>query len=225
MGLFSRISDIISANLNEMIEQFEDPETMLKQAVREMHTSIDQVRQSTAHAVAEQKLLVKELEKNQREAAMWAERAETAVADDNDDLARRALGRKQEHASIAAALEDQLTVTRQTTDSMRRQLDAMQAKLAEAKRRLGTLAARKRAADLRARAAAGPTHAAMSTDAFAKFDRMREKVDLAEAQAEAMRELTHDAHADIAPPDMPSPGGANAEVEAELEELKKKAST
>ncbi|MHC4666592.1 MAG: PspA/IM30 family protein, partial [Planctomycetota bacterium] len=52
MGIFSRISDIISANLNDMVEGFEHPERMLKQAVREMETTIDQALQSTAKTIA-----------------------------------------------------------------------------------------------------------------------------------------------------------------------------
>jgi len=193
--------------------------------VREMSTSIDKVRQSTAHAVAEQKILTRELEANRAEAATWATRAQTAVADNNDDLARKALGRKQEHARIAAALEDQLAATHSTNQTLRRQLEAMQAKLAEAKRRLGTLTARKRAADVRAKAAAMPTDASVSTEAFAKFDRMREKVELAEAQVEAMRELAGDMSPDLEPSADPAADRLDVEIEAELEQLKRSATS
>ncbi len=70
MGIFSRVSDIISANLNEMIEKFEDPEKMLKQAVREMAASIEEVRKSAGQGMADAKMVAKELEKNRREAAL-----------------------------------------------------------------------------------------------------------------------------------------------------------
>jgi hypothetical protein len=56
MGLFGRISDIISANLNEMIDRFEDPEKMLKQAIREMEDAIGGARRETARAMAAEKL-------------------------------------------------------------------------------------------------------------------------------------------------------------------------
>lgn len=65
----------------------------------------------------------------------------------------------------------------------------MQAKLAEAKRQLGTLTARKKAADMQVRMSRSSVAPDLCTDAFAKFDRMREKVEMAEAEADAFREL------------------------------------
>ena len=62
MGLFKRISDIISANLGEMAEEWEDPEVMLKQAVREMEQSIHTATQETARTLANEKKLIKELD-------------------------------------------------------------------------------------------------------------------------------------------------------------------
>ena len=221
MGIFSRVSDIVSANLNEMVEKFEDPEKMLKQAVREMDASIEQARQSTARAAADEKMIGRELEKNRSGAKLWADRAETAVADGNDDLARKALARKREHEKVTTALEDQLAAAEQSTQTLRRQLEAMQAKLADAKRRLGTLTARKRAADLRSRMSEAPSAVTLQTDAFAKFDRMQQKVEMAEAEAEAMRELTGQTEADESVGVAIEPD-VDAEVEAEVAALKKK---
>ncbi|MBT6158129.1 MAG: hypothetical protein HOL01_10330 [Planctomycetaceae bacterium] len=68
MGLFKRIGDIISANLGEMAEDFEDPEKMLKQAVHEMDESIRQATQEPAKTLAGEKRLVKELARNESEA-------------------------------------------------------------------------------------------------------------------------------------------------------------
>ena len=87
MGIFSRISDIISANLNDMIENIEDPEKMLRQAVREMETTIDQAKESTAKTMAGQKMIKTELEKNRQQAKVWAGRSETAVAGGNSTIA------------------------------------------------------------------------------------------------------------------------------------------
>ena len=101
MGLFKRISDIISANLGEMAESFEDPEKMLKQAVREMEKSIQDATKETAKALAGEKKLVKELAHNVSQAKQWQSRAEKAVEEGDDDLARRALSRKQEHEKLA----------------------------------------------------------------------------------------------------------------------------
>ena len=100
----------------------EDPEMMLKQAVREMETTIDQARDSTAKAMASQEMLKKALEKNRQQTNRWADRAKTAVADSNDDLAKKAIARKQEHEKLIVALEDEITEADQTIQRLRHQL-------------------------------------------------------------------------------------------------------
>ncbi len=189
MNIFKRISDILSANFNEMVEQWEEPEKMLKQAVREMETTIEVSKRNVAKSMASEKLVGKELLDNQRQAKEWQSRAEVAVQAGDDDLARKALIRKQEHDKVTAALSDQYKVSQEASTTLRRQLEAMQAKLADAKRRLGSLAARKRAADVRARIQIGKLDPMLNNDAFAKFDRLREKVEMAEAEADALCEL------------------------------------
>lgn len=220
MGIFERISDIISANLNELTESLEDPELMLRQAIREMETSINEVTEQTARAMANEKTLARELERNRKQAEEWKDRASQAVDAGDDDLARRALSRKKEHDKLVAALEDQLDAAREPVGVLKRQLDAMKAKLAEAKRNHATLAARKRAADFRKRldAQAAGVSTDVETDAFAKFERLKSKVEQAEAEAEAMAELRRSQPASSVPPDGPS--DADLDVDAELAELK-----
>lgn len=191
MGLFKRISDIITANLGELVEGMEDPEKLLKQAVSEMETSIEDATQETAKALAGEKKLQKELAHNQNEAKVWQSRAEKAVEDGNDQAAREALTRKQEHDRLIVALEDQMRAAQQATQTLRHQLDGMKAKLAEAKRNLATLSARQRAADVRKKVLtnAKESDLTVSDEAFAKFERLREKVEQTEAEAEALAEL------------------------------------
>lgn len=218
MGLFKRVSDIISANLNEMAEHYENPEKMLKQAVYEMESSIDEARRNVARAMAGEKVLAKELAENERQASQWQSRAEAAVGGGDDELARKALARKQEFEKLVAALADQHSAAAEASTTLRRQLDGMQAKLADARRRLGTLSARKKAADVRAKVALGTIDPQLNADAFAKFDRMRDKVERAEAEAEALRELAGGQQCAAAV----ECDSVNLEVDAELRELKLK---
>ncbi len=191
MGIFQRFSDIISANLDDLTEGFEDPEKMLKQAVREMEATIAEVTNQTAKAMANETTLSRELERNRTQEKQWQGRAEKAVEEDNDDLARKALVRKNEHDKLVVALEDQLESAREASDSLRHQLAAMKAKLAEGKRNLATLSARKRAADFRKKMETQAAGLAPDVDqtAFAKFDRMKARVEQAEAEVAAMAEL------------------------------------
>jgi phage shock protein A len=221
MGMFKRISDIISANLNELTEQFENPEVMLKQAIREMETSINEVTEQTAKAMANEKTLRRELDRNRQQAEQWKGRAAKAVDAGDDELARRALSRKKEHEKLMAALEDQLESAHEASTVLRRQLDAMKAKLAEAKRNHATLAARKQAADFRKRVDAQV--AGVSTDvdssAFAKFERLRSKVEQAEAEAEAMAELRRSQPGSAASSD--EAADPDLDLDAELAEMKR----
>ncbi len=223
MGLFQRISDIITANLNEMTANFEDPEKMLKQAIREMEQSIGEATQETAKVLANEKRMAKELANNQREAGEWQRKAEQAVAAGDDGLARKALSRKQEHQKLVTALQDQLTAAEDASRTLKHQLEGMQAKLAEAKRSLATLSARNRAAEFKKKvhtSAMAAESSAVSDNAFAKFDRLREKVEQAEAEADALAELRGSAALADEPPS--SSETASADIEDELAALKQK---
>jgi phage shock protein A len=224
MGIFQRISDIISANLNEMTESFEDPEKMLRQAVREMEQSIGDATQETAKVIANEKLLEKERTSNSQQAQQWQKKAEQAVSAGDDQLARKALSRKVEHEKLVVALDDQLKAAHDASRTLKHQLDGMKAKLAEAKRNLATLSARKRAADFKKKmhtsAAAASDVSGLDDNAFAKFDRLRGRVEQAEAEAEALAELRgstetleNEEIASIAPRD---------DIEAQLRALKNK---
>ena len=103
MGIFKRISDIISANINELTEQFENPEKMLKQAIREMEDSIAEVTQQTAKAMAHEKTLSRELQRNRAGSEEWQQRAVKAVEAGDDALAR-ALANAQRGGGAEARL-------------------------------------------------------------------------------------------------------------------------
>lgn len=224
MGLFQRISDIISANLNEMTDSFEDPERMLKQAIREMEQSIADATQETAKVLANEKLIAKELANNERQADDWQRKAEQAVGAGDDNLARKALSRKQEHQKLVTALQDQLNAAQDASRTLKNQLEGMQAKLAEAKRNLATLSARQKAADFKKKMHTNEVAletGAATDDAFAKFERMRGKVERAEAEAEALAEL-RGTRPSTSEDFSSSKSAADSEIDAELEALKKK---
>lgn len=224
MGLFKRISDIISANLNEMTEGFEDPEMMLKQAIREMEQSISDATQETAKVLANEKLLARELQNNEQQAQDWQRKAEKSVEAGDDLLAKKALSRKQEHQKLVVALQDQLNLAKEASQSLRHQLEGMQAKMAEAKRNLATLSARKKAADFKKKMATSASAVEVGTsadNAFAKFDRLREKVERAEAEADAFAEL-QSANRSVTPDEPYLPSRMEEQVEDELQALKKK---
>lgn len=193
-------------------------------AVHRSHSDIHEATQETAKVMANQKLLAKELANNQRQMADWHSKAETAVKSGDDDLARKALSRKRKHQKLVVALQDQWNSAEVASSMLKHQLEGMQAKLAEAKRSLAILSARQRTADFRKKmhSTPGVLDAPLDDDnAFAKFDRLRARVEQAEAEADALAELrgvapsaqTAEAHATTA---------ADDNLDAELARLKSK---
>jgi phage shock protein A len=215
MGLFKRLQDIITANLGDAVEGSDNPEPLLRQAIVEMDAAIREAKQETARAMAAEKLAANELADSERQSRDGQSQAEKAVRGGDDALARKALSRKQEHDKVSAALRDQTAAAAEASRTLRHQLEAMQAKLAEAKRRIGTLSARQSAAAARMKSA----DVNFETEAFAKFDRISGKIARVEAEAEAMRELETGGRPN---PEAGSAGNGD-DIEAELAELKKKA--
>lgn len=149
MGIFRRASDIIAANLNDLIDQFEDPERMLRQAIREMEAAVSSALDGAVQVIASEKLLTRQLETERYAADQWHQRAQQALAAEDEPLARQAVARKLEHQQLAAALADQQAAAIETSQRLRRQVDALRARLAEARRKLAALVARQRAAAAR----------------------------------------------------------------------------
>jgi phage shock protein A len=149
LAIFKRFSDILATDLIELVTEHEDPEAILRQAVREIEESIEQATRQAGEAIADETMLSIELRRNRDEILQWQQWAEKAVTAGDDHLARTALSRKREHEKLVAALEDEVDVARGASRRLRRQLEGMKAKVAEAKRYLGTLAARNRPAGVR----------------------------------------------------------------------------
>ena len=94
-NIFKRISDVLAANLNDLIDRVEDPERMVKQIIREMEDNIRIAEEGVIDALASEKQLQKDLEQHRHQAATWRQRAEEALRADQEDLARAALTRKR----------------------------------------------------------------------------------------------------------------------------------
>src|SRR5467141_1302370 len=93
MALLERVSTLVRANLNDLIDKAEDPEKMIKQVILDMQNQLMQVKTQVAIAIADQHLLEKKEKENENKSAEWTRRAELAVDKKQDDLARSALDR------------------------------------------------------------------------------------------------------------------------------------
>lgn len=217
MTLFRRVNDILTANLNDLIDRFEDPEKMLRQAMREMDDAIAAATSAAARSIAGQKLLSKEIGCQVAQADGWQHKAMAAVAAGNDDQARRALVRRREHQRLAGVLEEQRTALDQTSARLRRRIEAMKIKRAEAGRMRVTFGARQCAA--RAFQNLGERSFGDASNAvFYRFEHLRQRVELAEAESEALFEL---AGVDEIECSANRDREDTAEIDAELAELRR----
>lgn len=189
MKIFRRVSDIISANLNDLIDRFEDPEAMLRQAIREMEAAIDDAMRAAAGAIAEERMLTRQLEEYRRSNQQLRERAAAAVKRGDDPAARVALTQRAEQEKLVAALDDQLQAARRHSTRLRRQVAAMRVRLSEAQHKLQSYIARNRAAVARRQFAGDALHFSHADAAFSRFDALCRTVERREAQADAYEEL------------------------------------
>jgi len=130
-----RVSALIRANLNDLIDKAEDPEKMLKQVILDMENQMMQVKTQVAVAIADEHLLAKKQKENAAKIAEWMRKAELAVDKSDDELARVALERAETCRRMGEALEEQIGDQRTQTESLRSALRKLETKLAEARNR------------------------------------------------------------------------------------------
>lgn len=196
MGVFARLAALIKSNINDLINRSEDPEKMLNQVVIEMNNQLGEAKQQVAASIADEKRLMKLAEQEKLNAAEWERRAMLAVRAGDDSLAKEALARKKEHDSLAAGYEDQWQKQKAAVDQLKLALRALNGKIEEAKRKKNLLIARKKRAE--AQQKIQETMSGLrNASAFETFDRMAQKVDRMEAEAEAAAELNEEATGDV----------------------------
>ncbi len=108
MGVFSRLGDIISSNINAMLDRAEDPEKMVRLMIQEMEDTLVEIKASCAGAMAAQKRIQRDLQHVHNRITGWEDKAQLAVSKDREDLAREALMEKRRYRERAKALEEEL---------------------------------------------------------------------------------------------------------------------
>jgi phage shock protein A len=188
MGIFARLATLIKSNLNDLISRSEDPEKMLNQIVIDMANQLIEAKKQVAVSIADEKRLAKQAEQEAANAAEWERRAMLAIKAGDDALAKEALNRKKEHDQLATTLKDQWQKQKHAVDQLKTALRMLNSKIEEAKRKKNVLVARKKRAE--AQRAIQETMSGMNNvSAFETFDRMAQKIDQIEAEAEASTEI------------------------------------
>jgi phage shock protein A len=191
MALLERVSTLIRANLNDLVDKAEDPEKMIKQIILDMQNQLLQVKTQVAISIADLHVLEKKQQDNQDSEQQWLRRAEMAVDKKEDGLARAAVERAMSYKSMAESFQQQVEDQKVQVENLKSALLKLQQKLAEAQTKSEMLVAQHRRS--RAIGKASDASIAIGDDSHAAaFDRMKHKVQHTEAAAQAKAELVAD---------------------------------
>lgn len=187
MSLLERVSTLLRANLNDLVEKAEDPERMLKQVVLDMENQLMQVKTQVAIAIADQHLLEKKKTEHEQQGAEWHRKAELAVEKSQDDLARAALERALSQEQLAMGFNSQAEDQKHEADNLRQALRKLEQKLQETRAHCEMLIAEHRRAKVVGRAA----HAqhTVGNEQENTLGRMKSKVHVTAAENAAATEV------------------------------------
>ena len=174
MALLERVSTLLRANLNDLIEKAENPERLLKQLILDMENQLMQVKTQVAIAIADQHLLERKRLEHEQDAAEWKRKAELAVAKGHDDLARGALERVLSVERLTKGFAQQAEDQKLEADSLRQTLRKLDQKLSETRAQCEILMAEHRRAKVVGRATQARQVVGVSQDAA--LGRMKSRV-------------------------------------------------
>jgi phage shock protein A len=191
MGLLERVSTLIRANLNDLVDRAEDPEKMIKQVIVDMENQYLQVKTQVAVSIADQHMLEKKFRENDDAGKDWMRKAELAVDKTQDDLARAALDRFQTSQRLAQSYREQVDDQKLQVETLKGALVKLEQKLDEAKSKRDMLLARHRRSIALGKAARAQS-ALGDNSKSAAFDRLKDRVHHTESVASAEVELITD---------------------------------
>ncbi len=188
MSIFTKLSTVIKSNINDLISRAENPEKMLNQIILDMRDQLAKAKREVAAAIADERKLRAQLDSEVKQMRQWEHRAMLAVKEGQDDLAKQALVRQQEHAGRASALDETWRAQSGETEKLKGSLRQLNDKIEEAKRKRNLLVAKQRRAQAQRR-----IHETMSglsnTSAFDAFNRMAGKIEEQERESLAHQEV------------------------------------
>ncbi|HXS97592.1 MAG TPA: PspA/IM30 family protein [Candidatus Limnocylindrales bacterium] len=191
MALLERVSTLVRANLNDLIDKAEDPEKMIKQVILDMQNQLLQVKTQVAISIADQHVLEKKLQENEESDKQWMRRAGIAVDKNDDALARAAVERAMSYRGMTESFRQQVEDQKTQVENLKSALLKLEQKLVEAQSKSDMLIAQHRRA--RAMSKANTAGLSMGDDSnSAAFDRMKNKVRHSEATAQATADLVSD---------------------------------
>jgi len=183
MGIFTRVRDIISSNVNAMLDKAEDPEKLIRLMIQEMEDALVEVKASCAGAMAAKKKIQRQLDTTRKRVQEWSDKARLAVDKGREDLAREALLEKKRFESRSDVLSTELTECEAIIEQYQDDIVQLEEKLANVKEKQRILVQRHIHAQTKKRAQQD-IRKADTTDAFVRFQKFESRIDRMEAEAD-----------------------------------------
>lgn len=196
MGVFKRLSDLLKANVNDLIDRAENPEKMVKQIIIDMQKELNQSTQAYGKAKASERLAERQYQNAVKISQDWENKAKTALTQGDTELAKKALAKKVKADEDVASYKQMYDTISTQTDTIGNQVEVLKSKLEEAKSRQAMLIARSQMADTQKELAKN-TGGFDASSSLEKFNRMEDKIIRKEAEAEAFTEIAGGNDADL----------------------------
>ncbi|MEL6820786.1 MAG: PspA/IM30 family protein [Calditrichota bacterium] len=151
MNIFQRISKLLSANINHLLDKAEDPEVMVKQIIRDMEESIIELRRETVKAIGQQKQIEKQLHAAEDHSKDLESKAALALEEGNEDLAREILAKNLEREEAIETLKNDHKSAELLASQLKADLFKLEDQVQVARRKKEELIRRKRSAEAQLR--------------------------------------------------------------------------
>lgn len=217
MSVFKRLGDLLRANINDLIDKAEDPEKMVKQIIQDMDKELVKSTQALGKAMASERQIEKQMNDAKAKSADWENKAKLALQAGDQELAKKAVEEKLKVDEKVAQFTQMYESVHAQTEQIKAQVEELKAKLEEAKSRQAMLIARSQMADTQKDLAQSLGGMNTSENAFAKMDKMEEKIARKEAEAQAFSEISKTGNA--AEKDPFAELESNSKVDAEMARL------
>ena len=188
MGIFSRLSDLLKSNINDLIDRAEDPEKMVKQVIIDMQNELTKATQNYGKAKASERLAEKKYLEAKKVSEGWENKAKAALSQGNQELAKQALAKKVKADEDVTSYKEMYESISDQTEAIGNQVEVLKSKLEDAKAHQAMLIARSQMADTKKNLAKS-TGSFDESASYEKFRRMEDKITRKEAEADAFTEI------------------------------------
>lgn len=193
MGIFTRVRDIISANLNAMLDKAEDPEKLIRLMIKEMEDTLVEIKASCAGAIAAKKKIERDCQTVETRAGQWGEKAQLAVDKGREDLAREALMQKRGYTDRSAALQKERAECEALIRQYQDDMSQLENKLGSVREKQRLLVQRHIHAQKRKRAQED-LRRLDSAEAFVRFEQFENRIERMEAEADLVNPAPNTEH-------------------------------